>query len=409
MRTRTPIAAPSILSLLCTASLVIAGCGESRSSGGTKIRPRDAGTAATDCSVNSCVANQLVGPAPTCECLPNCSGSYRWNDVTMACDFDPSRDGGVIAARDGGAGTTRDGGAGTPRDGGVGTPRDGGMQQGACTVDSDCQANDPAGVCLFDDGQNPLARCAGQATCECVLSCDPFSTTGNTCGAGNACAWLGAMGVVDGICVVDGAPGQGRHNATCMTQYDLGGNRTGDSCNPAANTYCWGTVAPSQNSSGILSGNCASFCDDTAPAGWCESLGAYNCDPVGAVDGIGLCLGNPPNYTDLGNACTAANQCQGNLCSQQFAGSCLSSCGGLASCPANSECLFLGAPADGGEGLACIPTCTFGNDATCSGRNPELVCETIGQAPNTIDVCIPRCTDDTQCPGTCNTATGHCQ
>lgn len=406
MRTRTPITAHLLLSI-CTAAVAFAGCSGDRNTGGTKIRlPRDGGSGVVlprdggdisstrdagpnPCANNNCAPFQQVGAPPACECLAACEPGYTWNAITMMCDSNNP---------------TRDGGVNNPT-------RDGGVAMGACTMDTQCQGMNPDGVCIFVDAQNMVSRCAGQGTCQCAIECEPFSTMGNTCGQGNGCLWLGPGTAVTGLCQQDGMPGQGGHNQACQTMYDLGGMRAGDTCNNVANTYCWSTVAPNQQTGdpGIPNGTCASFCDDQAAAGWCESFGAYNCDPVGPVDGIGLCLGNAPGYTDLGNSCTTPNECQGSQCSAILANSCVAACDGLNSCPANSVCLYLGPPAQGGEGLRCIPECTFGQDTACSNRNPELICERLGTSPNTFDVCIPRCTTDADCGGTtCNTATGHC-
>lgn len=380
MSTRAHLQAHTVLSLICTASLVAVGCSSDRNTGGTKVRPpvRDAGPAATrdagpgggtrdggtgggGCAANpnNCAPRELIGAPPSCTCLNVCETGFIWNAATSMCDP-------VQGGRDGGSGA--DGGG-----------------MATCANDTDCQMADPNGVCLNVDGMNPPSRCAGQATCGCFVQCDPFNPMGNVCaGAGGVCSWLGTMGVVPGVCQQD--PGGGTQAQMCQTMYDLGGMRQGDSCNGAANYFCWGTTPDTPNN-----GQCASFCDDTAVPGWCESLGMdYYCDPVGPVDGIGLCLLNPPNFNDLGTACMAGGTCQSGFCSQVLAGSCSASCGGLNNCPANSVCLNAGDPAQGGEGLICVPNCTFGDDTTCTTGNPQLVCERFPQMDGSnIDVCIP--------------------
>ena len=141
----------------------------------------------------------------------------------------------------------------------------------------------------------------------------------------------------------------------------------------------------------------------------CDSFGNYDCDDLGdASGGFGVCLSPRPNYTDIGNSCTAPNNCQGALCSQTLAGSCSSMCAGLTPCPDNTYCLNLPT-----EGRACAAGCTHngttGDDAFCAGRNPMTVCENLGDAAAPVGICIPACTMDADCGtgGTC--VNGHCQ
>jgi hypothetical protein len=140
----------------------------------------------------------------------------------------------------------------------------------------------------------------------------------------------------------------------------------------------------------------------------CTSFGNYTCDDLGdPSEGYGVCLQPRPNYTDIGNSCTAPNNCQGSLCSQTLANSCSSMCAGLATCPTGTYCLNLPT-----EGASCAAGCnhngTTGDDVFCQNRNPMTVCENLG-ATTPIGICIPACMDATQCNAGQQCLNGHCQ
>ncbi len=396
------------LALLIGAVALAAGCTDHRRGGGTVIKPKpkDAGTTdggsilppGCEDNPNGCVAHQLL--AGDCTCQAACEVDYAWSGT--ACDPLATPDSGMEApdggmeTPDGGGPETDSGTPGNPDTGTVdtGTPDTGTPDTGvpACAVNSDCPGASPA--CI---DTATLEYCNGRQGCTCFASCDPYATA-SSCGAG-VCTWLG----VDpngplGLCLND--QGGGTQGQSCNTQYDAQGNVTADSCNRTRNAICWGASPASPV------GVCTTICGTGNP-GLCTSFGNYTCDDLGTPsNGYGVCLQPPPNYTDIGNACTAPNTCQGNLCSQTLAGSCSASCGGLGNCPVGSYCLDLP-----GEGLACAEGCTHdgttGDDTFCSNRNPNTVCENLGST-TPIGICIPACADDTQCNGgTCNN--GHCQ
>lgn len=340
------------------------------------ITTPDTGTQTCDSNPMGCVANQLKGAPPTCACLQACSTGFTWNAAANRCDVAGNPDGGTP---DGG--NNPDTGVGTD----AGTP-DSGIVATACTTNANCMAGEE---CIQPQNGD---LCAGQQDCICLQACTPNQAT-STCPVGEACLWL--FPGTRGLCV--GETGTQAHGQPCQAMYN-GTQLVGDNC--LTNHYCWG--ASSMNPTGV----CSRFC----PPGnntVCAAAGNFTCTDVGQTPGqIGLCFDPVPAFNDVGNSCTANPNCMGNLCSQILAGSCSYACDGLAQCPTGSVCL--NAPQ---EGPICVSECTFGaaGDTFCSGRNPMTICETLGTAPNTVDVCIPRCTQDAECgTTTCNTTTGHC-
>ncbi len=277
---------------------------------------------------------------------------------------------------------------------GMVTP-DMGTPPGDCTMDSDCAGlfNNP--VCLEPQ---TLTNCASPMGCVCVEGCDPYvpqAMSGCTV-AGEVCTWLGAGNLPQAICLMDG--GGGLQGQGCNA--DFSQNPPTNTCNRFQNAFCLG--ASMENPIGT----CSQICNPNNDT-LCPSLGNYTCNDLDdPAAGFGLCLEPIPNFTDVGNSCQVATDCQGGLCSQVLAGSCSATCGGLASCPANSVCLNLPM-----EGPSCTGLCNA--DPDCANRNPNTICENIaaaGEAP--LNVCIPRCTQDAECggpPATCNTMTGRCQ
>ncbi|MBK6684034.1 MAG: hypothetical protein IPG45_06135 [Deltaproteobacteria bacterium] len=397
---------PTLLLALC--SVTFAACGSSDRDGNGGSKPgNDAGFIVPDlgfidagnnnntdggggtdgstnnCNANpnNCVQNQLIGAFPGCMCLQVCATGFSWNAGANRCD--------PIGTPDGGTPDTGTPGpdGGTPDSGVI--PDSGLPPPTACTTNANCMAGEE---CIDPMTAN---ACAGAANCGCFQTCVPNQTT-NTCGAGEACLWLWPG--TRAFCVAD--LGGFTQAQPCTATFDPGGNRQGDDC--SLNHFCLGATPTD------ITGVCSRLCQP-GDNGICAASGNYVCVDAGAnPNEVGLCLSPVPGFNDIGNTCTTNPNCMGNLCSQVLAGSCSYACGGLSQCPAQSVCL--NAPQ---EGPICVSECTFGaaGDTFCSGRNPMTICETLGTAPNTVDVCIPRCTQDAECgnpPATCNTATGHC-
>ena len=104
----------STLLLASLTALGLAACGGESGNTGAKPRPDagptdpvdagsnthptvDAGSATCSANPNGCAPNELVGPAPACNCLNICAEGFVWNAASMRCDVagGGGRDGGV--------------------------------------------------------------------------------------------------------------------------------------------------------------------------------------------------------------------------------------------------------------------------------------------------------------------------
>lgn len=365
---------PSLMALVAVGAMTLVSCSNDR--GGNRFRnptpkPKDSG-------VNT----------------GNDSGTNNPLDSGMNNDTD-------------GGNNTPDGGnpfdSGIHPDGSV-PPQDGGVNPDAamppaCAVDTDCTDPNlamPKCLGLNADGTS-FIQCPGNGQpCECFGGCDPWVGVAQSgCQGGEACGRAGQESPVPGICLPD--QGGGTQGQACTAQF-VGMDYDGDSCNGGQNYLCHGADSLTPT------GTCARLCDVNNPA-LCTSLDPNTqCFPPAPTETIGACL-VPVN--DLGTACAGAAECQGGLCSPELGGQCSTACGLTFSCPSpNGTCVSI----PGQLAPLCARTCTPGaaGDTTCSGVNANLVCEDIGG----IGICLPRCTDNTQCPQTaptCNVGTGHCE
>jgi hypothetical protein len=324
----------------------------------------DAGTPdmGVDCASNPNMCAPMQRLDAQCRCLPECEDDFEWNPVTRMCDPPPA---------------------------------------GECATDMDCPGSD--GVCLNAPQMGGLAPCAGEATCRCFTSCDPFAEpirTGCPAGANGQpqpCAHLLTPGLgADAICV---PPGMGRVQNEACTQTDP--------CNRSTNHFCIGLSMTS-----TVPGVCQRLCDTTAMSGFCADQGpGLACNPANIEDfpDLGLC-GNPPvPLTDFGSACANDMQCAG-ACSQ-ILGGCTARCAPPNACPAGATCInFNGVPPD--ERSLCMLECPSpdaAGDTMCQQRNPAWVCRAI--VTGIPGLCSPPCTV-IGCPSAqlmCNPNTGRCE
>ncbi len=390
MRTRSS-SSQLLLALSCTALLVSACGGDTRSSG-TKPRGSNNNTSnnnntnnnsATDCSANplNCAPNELIGAAPGCSCLNVCATGFTWNPASLTCDT---------------VGSPPDAGT-PPADAGTNNnnnnPPDAGMPPvGGCQTASECP--DSGDLCV---NQMTLATCAGETDCACVTQCQPNqASTG--CLAGEACYWTNGT-ALEGVCVQD--QGGQAHGQSCNAMFDPAGGLTGDNC--AVNHYCWGASATEPT------GTCGRLCPPNNNV-VCPALGNYTCDTSVSADGsIGLCFEPAPASSDDGASCMSGADCTvSGRCVTELGGLCAETCGGLARCEAASVCIPFQAPI----GEACVLDCTMGDNALCEGRNAATACHRFDDGMGgTFGLCFPKCMDDMTClqqGQTCNVATGAC-
>ncbi|MCC6526874.1 MAG: hypothetical protein IT373_29765 [Polyangiaceae bacterium] len=136
---------------------------------------------------------------------------------------------------------------------------------------------------------------------------------------------------------------------------------------------------------------CSETKDDTGTGG--TGTGGTGATGAGGSGGQGGEVKSP-----VGDACTADDQCSGDLCMpESYLGWAGGYCSGLcdpelAPCPAGSECLGL---PSGGSG--CIKTCS--GPADCTGPAQECV-DLNGDG--SLLVCFGGCETDDQCEVTCN-------
>lgn len=375
------------------ASLVACSSTDRDNSGGT-IRRKDAGGTTetpdagsqvvldsgttTTCNNPACVANQLMGPAPDCMCLAACSGGLTYNPGTNHCDSQT---------------TNPDAGTTTFPDAGTTTNPDAGSAGTACTTASQCPGPNAACVTV-DQTAGAIVTCTGQADCECAVAC-AFDSPAVGCASGQRCSFAGSSSTVPGRGVCAASTGGVAAGQTCQATFN-GQDFTGDNCE--IGSFCFGADASNPI------GTCGQLCDPSNQAP-CRTFGStYHCynfdDPTST---IGFCR-NQLSATDIGRSCTAAGSCQAGVCSPELGDSCSADCtnGIIDECPSGSTCVGLQA-----GGAICAKDCTAGADTGCSSLNTNTVCETLGTAPDTFSICIPRCTMDAECsPGTCSN--GHC-
>jgi hypothetical protein len=278
---------------------------------------------------------------------------------------------------------------------------DAGMAE--CAVNGDCVA--PANSCLnFDQATGSLAQCAGQNTCQCWQSCDPFVNVDQSgCPRpAEACGTAGGMSPTPGVCLPDmGGFAQGQACTSMWMGTDPTMGYQGDDCNGSQNFICNGTDPLDPV------GTCARLCDTANPA-LCTSLDpATACVPFSPMTTRGVCINT---ITDLAVACQNPGECQGGHCEAAIGGQCSQQCGLSFTCgQAEGLCVFVA----GQILLFCARTCPTAvtSDPECAAINPGTICENLGDAANPLNLCFPRCAMDMDCgpaPATCNTATGHC-
>lgn len=330
--------------------------------------PADTGpvdTGPRDCSGNPfmCAENQSMDA--NCVCLESCEGGLRWNAATGMCEEPPA---------------------------------------GQCNTAQDCA---PGEACLNVPQNGGLEPCSGEATCRCLLECDPWVRfTQSGCppaydfGQGNvsvACTWLGTDDTLpDALCLPQGMGGEQGASCTADPQ-----------CNRQKNFVCLGDTQTSP-------GNCTRFCDATLTADLCATLDEdLECVPLGVPDlpELGACS-FAPAY-DVGTTCTSSTTCQGELCAQVLLGSCSQPCAtGQSLCEPGAICVGVtGAPM--GEEELCMQRCASPDatgDAECQMRNPVSVCRAL-LGPMNPPICTPPCNLQFGCqPGTmCNPASGRCE
>lgn len=336
---------------------------------------RDAGPADCASNPNGCVENQLRGPE--CQCLAMCEGGFEWNQVTQMCDPLP---------------------------------------EGECAVDSDCLAQE---ACIDVPANGGLTACAGQATCRCLPTCDPWVRFQQSdCppqvdfGAGAvdvACTWVGASATLpEALCLPENMM-RGGYGDVCMVTTDAQGNRTSDSCDRNRNYVCL-----TDGRGGVMNqGVCTRFCDEAQDPDLCETKGEEMCVGRGFADvdpTIGFCQ-NPP-AADIATTCTSSITCSGGICSQILGGSCTQPCGGFDQCDVGDFCISFNGVTPPEQDRMCVKGCATADaagDTECRmPGHPTLVCRDVFAVG--INLCLPPCTQ-VPCVAantTCDPVSGRC-
>jgi hypothetical protein len=376
-------ALPRLLPALLLLAAAACGGESARPDGGTPTPPVDAGetpaadsgvhpppdagvvdSGPRDCSANPFRCAPMQAMDASCVCLESCLGGLRWNAATGMCEAPPA---------------------------------------GECAVNSDC---DPGAVCLNVPANAPFAPCLGEATCRCMVECDPWVRAPQSgCppdldfGNGRvpvACTWLGeAADVPEALCLPAGSGGE--HGAACAD---------GTACNRNKNYFCAGRTA------NRTTGACAHLCDTGRSDEVCLGLGEeLRCVALGdeAAPQLGFCA--QPPVADVGTTCTSSVSCMGGVCSTVLGGSCTQGCGGLALCAADGLCISFTGGVPPGEEDICMQRCASpdaAGDQECAARNPNTICRallTTGPA-----LCAPPCTVSIGCPTgrTCDPQSGRC-
>ena len=247
----------------------------------------------------------------------------------------------------------------------------------------------------------------GNGTTDCNEGCDDGNTT-----AGDGCDALCQIEIPascgDGT-VDDGEECDDSNNTPCdgcsaACTTEVCGNGTTDcneDCDDGGTTPCDGCSATCTTEG---CGNGTVECTETCEAGQVSS----DCAAEGFAGGTLGCNGTCDGYDvsqcfrfDDGQACTAANQCVGNICFTEADGFPEGFC--TSNCIDDGDCVD-GVCRDINGTSYCYRTCT-----TTANCRPGYYCRIDGWEWNDL-VCRPLCTSNADCPitGVCNRYVGRC-
>ena len=298
--------------------------------------------------------------------------------------------GGGVTGGGTGGGVTGGGTGGGVTGGGGGSTCDGCFFQGTCIIRANSNNNTICG-----EGGVQCATCTGTANCvNYVCTGGTGGGTGGGVPTGGGTGGGGATGLqpIGGACATAGNCQTGltckqtttRGDATypggyctkaCAMQTDCG---TGNDC--------IGGAQSALQFYGESTGFCVSECLSAGTQSNCRS--GYLCE-FNAAGQPGLCWLNPiPPFSGGGQATNSGNPCTADTCQPSNVNPLLSFC-------------FDATMPDGGfsgwTGGNCSADCSYDNVGTFCG--PTATCITLGQAPNTSEVCLGTCSG----PGTRST------